>query len=350
MANQRYVGVGREANYGTAVAATKSYEDTGDDWERQTSPVTIDDTTRSAQQAALAHNYAQVVKGAQGSVVVGGYDNGLGPLWSILLGTATTPTAVPSTTTGRYGRNYRSTAEGSGASVTIRRGRVVRSTNWESETVEEWVYAGCVPTNFELAVSTDNPWMLTIGFDARTATRGGAAVAQTYHTVSQEFFHWAHTKLQIAAYNASGVLQAYEDFDEFGGFTLAGNLNLKTDDHPMSGSANKVKPVRQGLAEYSGTLSGGIYSTDLQTAVVDRFVDGEVCALRAVAQKNSTTAHDANILQVTLGRVRFTGSDPQSPPGSRGSSLDAPYMAFWGGGATESAVDIYVQNGDSTDN
>ena len=349
MANQRYVGVGRETAYGTAVAATKSFEDTGDDWERQTSPVVIADTTRSAQQAALAHNYAQVVKGAQGSIVIGNYDNGMGLLWSNLLGAATTPTAVPSTTTGRYGRNYRSTSEGEDSSLTIRRGRIVRSTNWETETVEEWAYAGCRPTNFELAVSTDNPWLVTIGYDARTATRGGAAVAQTYHSVSQEFFHWAHTKIQIAAYNASGVLQAWEDFDEFEGFTLTGNFNLKVDDHPMAGSANKIKPLRQGLPEYTGTLSGGKYTTDLQAAVVDRFVDGEVCALRAVAQKNSTTSTDANIFQVTLGRVRFTGSDPQSPPGQVGSMLDAPYMVFWGGGATEYAVDIYLQNGDSTD-
>ena len=349
MANQRYVGVGRETVYGTAVASTKSFEDTGDDWTLQTSPVTIAETTRSAQQAALAHNYAQVVKGASGSIVTGLYDNGLGLLLANLMGTATAPTAVAGSPNGRFGRNYRSTSEGEESSLTIRRGRIVRSTNWQSETVEEWAYAGCRPTNFELSVSTDNPWMLTIGYDARTAVRGGSAVAQTYHTVSQEFFHWAHTKVQLAAYNASGVLQAYEDFDEFDGFTLNGNFNLKVDDHPMAGSANKINPRRQGLAEYTGTLSGGRYSTDIQSAVVDRFRDGEVCALQVVAQKNSTTANAANIFQATLGRVRFTGSDPQSPPGQVGSTLDAPFMVFWGGGATESAVDLYLQNGDSTD-
>ena len=65
MANQRYVGVGRETAYGTAVASTKSFEDTGDDWTLQTSPVTIAETTRSAQQAALA---SQLRSGGQGSV------------------------------------------------------------------------------------------------------------------------------------------------------------------------------------------------------------------------------------------------------------------------------------------
>ena len=117
----------------------------------------------------------------------------------------------------------------------------------------------------------------------------------------------------------------------------------------MAGSANKINPRRQGLAEYTGTLSGGRYSTDVQAAVVDRFRDGEICALQVVAQKNSATAHDANIFRATLGRVRFTGSDPQSPPGQVGSTLDAPFMVFWSGGATESAVDLYLQNGDSTD-
>ena len=349
MANQRYVSVGRETTYATAVAGTKSYEDTADDWELQTTPVIITDTTRAAQQAPLAHNYAQVVKGAQGSLITGLYDNGLGLLLANLLGTATAPTAVPSTSTGRFGRNYRTTSEGDDSSFTVRRGRIVRSTDWSTESVEEWAYAGCRPTNFQLEVSTDNPWMLTIGFDANTGVRGGAAVAQTYHSVSQEFFHWAHTKIQIAAYNASGVLQAYEDFDEFDGFTLTGNFNLKVDDHPLAGSANKVNPKRIGLPEYTGTLSGGKYTTDLQTAVVDRFRSGDVCALRAVAQKNSTTAADANIFQATLARVRFTGSDPQSPPGQVGSMLEAPFSVFWGGGANDYAIDLYLQNGDSTD-
>ena len=130
MANQRYVNLGLETAYGTAVAGTKSFEDTGDDWELQVSPVTIADTTRSGQQAAMEHNYAQVVKGAQGSINIGLYDNGIGLLAANLLGEATAPTAVPSTTTGRFGRNYRSTAEGDDSSFTVRRGRIVRATNW----------------------------------------------------------------------------------------------------------------------------------------------------------------------------------------------------------------------------
>ena len=349
MANQRYVGVGQESVWGTAVAATKSFEDTADDWEAQTSPVMIEQTTRSAQQAALAHNYAQVVKGASGSINMGLYDNGVGLLHTNLWGTSTSPSPVDLTTTGRYGRNYRSSPEGPLTSLTIRRGRIVAATNWASETVEEWAYNGCRAATAELTVSTDNPWMFNIGFDAREGQRGGSAVAQTYHTVAQEFFHWAHTKIQIAAYNASGVLQAFEDFDEFDSFTFNADFGLKVDDHPLSGSANKIFQRREGLPAYTGSLSGGRYSSDVQTAVVDRFRNGEVCALRAVAQKNSTTAADANIFQLTLGRVRFTGSDPQSPPGTAGSTLDAPFTVFWGGGVNEFAVDIYLQNGDSTD-
>ena len=59
-----------------------------------------------------------------------------------------------------------------------------------------------------------------------------------------------------------------------------------------------------------------------QTAIVDRFRSQvKFVPFRQVAQKRSTTASDADILRVTLARVRFTGSDPQSPPGTRGSSL-----------------------------
>ena len=145
------------------------------------------------------------------------------------------------------------------------------------------------------------------------------------------------------------MLQAYEDFDQFDGFSLTGDFNLQVDKNPLSGSANKIQPKRLGKATYEGTLSGGTYTTALQTAIVDRFRSGEVCALQAVCQKRSTTAADADILRVTLARVRFTGSDPVSAPGTRGSSIEAPFKVFWSGASTDHAVDIYVQNGDSTD-
>ena len=340
MANQRYCNVGLESTYGTAVAGTKSYEDTGDDWVPVTSPVEIPETTRSGQQADLTHNYQQVVKGATGSINVAGYENGLGLLWANLLGYASAPTAVASTTNGRYGRTYRTTGEGSDASFTVRRGRILRSSTWGSESVEEWIYAGCRPTGFELSVSKDNPWMLKVNFDARTEERGGSAVAQTYHSVAQQFFNWTDTKIQI-----NDV-----DVDEFEGFSLTGNFNLFTDKHPLAGSANKMEPKAMGRASYEGSLSGGTYTADLQSVLYDNFVNGTPVKLAAVAQKRSTTAADADILRVTLGSVRFTGNAPSSPPGqSEGSVIEGPFKVFWPGASTDYAVEVYLQNGDSTD-
>ena len=199
MANQRYSNVGIEANYGTAVAGTKSFEDKGDTFTLQVEPVMVDETTRASQQTDLEHNYQQVVIGADGDLDIAFYDNGMGLICANLLGEATTPAAVSGTTNGRFGRNYRSTGEGDPSSLTIRKGRILTSNDWSTESVEEFIYAGCVPTNFELSVNRGEPWNLRVGYDARTATRGGAAVAQTYHTVAQQFFNWSTTKLQIAA-------------------------------------------------------------------------------------------------------------------------------------------------------
>ena len=340
MANQRYVNVGVETDYGTAVAGTKSFEDTGDDWVPVTSPVQIPETTRSGQQAALSHNYRQVVKGATGSLNVGFYDNGLGLLLANLLGYASAPTAVAGTTNGRYTRTYRTTGEGSSASFTVRRGRILRSGTWGSESVEEFIYAGCRPTGFELSVSKDNPWMLKVDFDAQSESRGGAAVAQTYHSVTQQFFNWDDTKIQI-----NDV-----DIDAFEGFSLTGSFNLYTDKHPLASSANKTLPLRMGMASYEGSLTGGTYKAELQTAVYDNFVNGTPVKLAAIAQKRSTTATDADILNVTLDAVRFTGNAPSSPPGqSEGSTIDAPFMVFWGGASTDHAVEVVLQNGDSSD-
>lgn len=340
MANQRYVNVGLESVYGTAVAGTKSYEDTGDDWVPVTSPVEIPETTRSAQQADLTHNFQQVVKGGSGSLNVGFYDNGLGLLLSNLLGYASSPAAVSGTTNGRYGRTYRTTAEGDNSSFTVRRGRILRASDWASESIEEFIYAGCRPTDFELSVSKDNPWMLKVGFDVRSSERGGAAVAQVYHSVTQQFFNWTDTKIQIND----------TDIDEFEGFNLTGNFNLYTDKHPLASSANKVHPLRQGRAEFEGQLSGGTYTADLQTVIYDNFINGTPVKLAAIAQKRSTTAADADILRVTLDEVRFLGNAPSSPPGqAEGSMIDAPFKVFWAGGATDYAVEIYLQNGDSSD-
>ena len=340
MANQRYVNVGLESVYGTAVAGSKSFEDTGDDWVPVTSPVEIPETTRSGQQADLTHNYQQVVKGATGSLNVGLYDNGLGLLFANLLGYASAPAAVSGTTNGRYTRQYRTTGEGSDASFTVRRGRIVRAGTWASESVEEWIYAGCRPTDFELSVSKDNPWMLKVGFDARTEERGGAAVAQTYHSVAQQFFNWTDTKIQIND----------TDIDEFEGFSLSGNFNLFTDKHPLTGSANKMNPKAMGKASYEGSLTGGTYTADLQSVLYDNFVNGTPVKIDAVAQKRSTTASDADIFRVTLAEARFTGNAPSSPPGqSEGSMIEGPFKVFWGGGSTDYAVEITLQNGDSTD-
>ena len=346
-ANDRYASLGVETTAGTAVAATRSYEDTGDDWQVVPSPVEIGETTRAAQQAALAHNYQQTLEKVTGSINTGLYNSGVGLLLSNLLGAATAPAAVTSTTNNRFGRNYRSTAGGDTSSFTVRRGRSSRDANWEGESIEEFVYAGCVISGFELSVSSNSPWMLKVNFEGMTETPGGSAVAQLYPPIGAgaslvRFFSWQNTSISVG-----GVA-----LDKFGGFTLTGNYNLDAAIKPLNSSSNIKKPLRQGLPTLEGSLSAGVYSADAKTAVYDRFRSGEVVSLVAEAKMDPTAGitddHSRDIFRVTLAQVRFTGATPQGAPGSK-TMIEGPFKVFWDGGASSYAVDLYLQNSERTD-
>ena len=345
--NARYASLGAETTYGTAVAATRSFQDTGDDWTVVPSPVEIGETTLAAQQTDLAHNYQMTLEKVTGSINTGLYNNGVGLLLANLLGSATTPAAVPSSTNARFGRTYATSAEGDSTSFTVRRGRSSRQANWESETIEEFVYAGCVISEFELSVSANNPWMLSVTFVGQTEATGGAATAQLYPPFGTgatlvAFFSWQNTSLSIG-----GVA-----LDKFEGFTLTGSYNLDEAIKTLNSSANIQKPLRMGRPTFEGTLSGGTYSTDAKTAVYDRFRAGELTSIVAEAKRDPTTGvsadHSRDIFRVSLGQCRFTGTTPVSAPGSR-TMIEGPFKVFWDGASASSAVSIYLQNAERTD-
>ena len=346
-ANDRYASLGAETSYGTAVAATRSYEDTGDDWQVVASPVQVGETTRAAQQTDLAHNYQQTLEKVTGSLNTAVYNNGVGLLFANLLGEATTPAAVTSTSNNRYGRNYRSEAAGDTTSFTVRRGRSSRTANWESEAIEEFIYSGCVISGFELSVAANNPWMLKVNFEGQSETPGGSAVAQLYPPIGTgaslvRFFSWQNTSVSVGG----------ATLDKFGGFTLTGNFNLDTAIKPLNSSSNIAKPLRQGLATLEGTLSAGVYSADVKTAVYDRFRSGELASIVVEAKMDPTSGitddHSRDIFRVTLAQCRFTGTTPSGAPGSK-TMLEGPYKVFWDGSSTSHAVDIYLQNAERTD-
>ena len=333
----RYCGIGEETAYGTAVAATRSFEDTGDDWTLDNQPVEQRDTTRVGAQALLEHNRRWARRGASGSINVPLYDRGLGLLFANLIGTATTPTAVPSTTTARFGRNYRSSAQGDGSSFTVRRGRSVRTAATHAEGIEEFVYAGCVPVSANLSCASGEKWMLAVSFDAQSEETGGSAVTQAYAT-AQQFFDWRDTR----------VLIDDTEVPWFGNFSLDMAFNLDTAIHTFSGTSNKQKPNRVGVPTYTGTLDSPVYTDTLKTALYDKFRAGDTVKIEVVAQKASSSAADADILRITLAKAQWSGSTPQGAPGSN-TAITGGFEVLHSGLSTDYAVDIYLQNLDSTD-
>ena len=333
----RYCGIGEETNYGVAVAATRSFEDTGDDWTLDNQPVEVRDTTRVGAQAILEHNRRWARRGATGSINVPGYDRGQGLLWTNLLGVATTPTSVPSTSTARFGRYYRSSAVGDNTSLTVRRGRSVRTAATHAEGIEEFVYAGCVPVSANISVASGEKWMFGVTFDAQSEATGGSAVTQAY-PASQQFFDWRDTR----------VLIDDTEVPWFGNFSLDMSFNLDVGIHTFSGTSNKQKPNRVGVPTYTGTLDSPVYTDTLKTALYDKFRAGDTVKIEVVAQKASATAADADILRVTLGHCQWSGSTPQGAPGSN-TAISGGFEVLHTGASTDYAVEVYLQNLDSTD-
>ena len=333
----RYCGLGEETVYGTAVAATRSFEDTGDDWTLDNQPVEVRDTTRVGAQALLEHNRRYAMRGASGSINIPVYENGLGLLWSNLLGTATTPAAVASTTRARFSRNYRSSAAGDNSSFTVRRGRSYRVAATAADAIEEFIYAGCVPVSANLSLASGDKWMLGVTFDAQSEATGGSAVTQAY-PAAQQFFDWRDTRLLI-----DGTEVPY-----FGNFSLDMGFNLDTAIYTFSGTSNKQKPTRVGVPTFTGTLDAPVYTDTLKTSLYDKFRAGDTVSIVLEATKGATAAADQDILRITLARCQWSGSTPQGSPGAN-TAISGGFEVLHSGASTDYAVEVYLQNGESTD-
>ena len=343
MSVSQYCALAAETTYGTWVTPTRSFRDTGDDWTVVNEPVRIDDSYYVGQQGPLVQDHQNVLVGATGSINIGLADNGMGLILANLLGVATTPVAVTSTANNRFGRTYSTNGEGSGRSFSVARGRGRRSADLQTETVEEFRYAGSVPTGFEFSVSRGAPWMFMTSFDAQSESPNNAATAQIYTSVgTQRYFGWQHT----------GVTVGGTTLQEFESFNISGEFNMDVDYNTLNSSSNKLKPLRINRASFTGTLSGG-YSANVQTNVYDIFRSGEAAALQVEAKFNpagytGADDHSRNIIRFMLPQVIFTGGTPSNPLGSR-PTFEAPFEAFWDGNTANPLMSIYLQNAERTD-
>lgn len=342
--NTKYCNVAEQSAWGTPQNGTKSFEIRGDTFAQVFKPVEAGETTYYQQQGKLPHNWQQTLEKVTGEMDMVVYRAGQGLVWKNLLGAASTPAAVTSTTNGRYSRTYTTTADGSGTLLTAHIGRVRRTANNEAYESEQFTYDSLMCSGFELGVSADNPWTLKPGFVGRAETTGGAAVAQTYPTLTDAgFFSWQTTALSVGG----------SAFDVFNGCNIQANYNLNDAIKTLQNSSNILKPLRKGLPAITGTLSGGLYSTDVANDLYSKARSGEAveieleCKIRPAGYVASPAVdHSLDILRVTLPTCRLLGNTPSGPPGST-TMIEMPFEVQWSG--TGAMMSVYLQNGEQTD-
>ena len=344
--NSKYFGLGEETAWGTAVAATRSFEIRNDDFVQVFSPEEVGETTYASQEGELPHNSAMTLEKVTGSIDAAFYRHGQGLLLKGLLGAATTPAAVTGSTNARHTRTYTTTPDGPTNSYTGRVGRSRRVSDLSSEEVEEFVYTGLVIGGWEIKAERGSPLSLMVNFVGKEETPGGAAVAQTYPALTDAgFFQSSNAGLSVA-----GVA-----VDEFSGLTITADYKLNDAKKTLNSDANIIRPIRQGIPEVSVSLSGGIYSSDVATDLYAKLRSGEGVAVSLTCKQrpagytaNPPLDHSLDILTINLGNVFLTGGNPTGAPGSP-VAIDLEGKAQWGGAPTDHLVEIVLQNSETTD-
>ena len=346
--NAKYVSVGVETAPGTAVAGTRTYQDTADDWVVEAEPIMIDTSLYAGQQADLSHNFQQSLKRVTGSIDTGFYNKGMSPLINHLLGFSTPVAQVNSTSNARQGRTHRTTGDGDNSSLTVRRGRGRRLADWSDGVIEEFIYAGCVASGFTLGLANKrSPWKLTVPFVGMTETPGGAAVATLYAPVGAlatndaiALFSGKNTSITVGGTAAPAIND----------FTLTGAFQLAEPD-PLNTEENIEKPFRQGKPEFTGSFTATY--TDETRVFHERYRDGGLVSIVAECKQDpgataQTQDHSRDILRITLAECRITNSVVSGPPDNP-TNINCEYKVFWGGGASDYAVELYIQNSETSD-
>ena len=334
----RSLQLGVESTYNTAVSPTKAFEVTNDDWALARQAIEQRDTDRVGAAALLEHNQRWTNMGAGGSIQMAVYDNGMGLLFANIFSTKTAPAAVTSTTQNKRHRTYQVNATHPAASFTARRVRDrVNATSGAGE-LEEFTYAGCVPTAINFALGQKEKMTLGVTFDGASEASGGSATAAVYHATAQE--QWIADDCKI-------TLDGTE-LPWFNNFSLDIAYAWKTDMYTFSGTGNKQKPVQQGVPVITGSLGSPAYTDTLKADLYDKFRAGESVPLIVELAKGSTSAPDQDILRFSLPQIRFGGNTPQGS-GQDITMIEGPFEALHTGASSNFPLTIYLQNDDAAD-
>ena len=310
------VTIGEEASYSSTAIGTRGVLTRSDNWSDEVQEISADGA-RAGRQAMFPSQNIHVFTGGSGQIEVPMTVSGMSMICRHLLGAAAIA-SVSKTTGKRF--TVASSPAGPKGSYTFWVRRVASDGKKHSS-----IYSGCMVTGWTLACSTGQAAVLTVNYDfADSSTTVGDTPANEPVPVYSDgrVYTWVDLALSVDG----SPFAVVTDFE----FTV--NNMLNTDRRYLKGTRVKSEPVRQGVPEFSGTMTAHLDDTGRELA--DKWAGDGTFALTA-----TFTAADVNIASdpsadtvmptavLTLPVVKPTGSTPQFSLDSL-TEISVPFMAY----------------------
>ncbi|MBB1251841.1 phage tail tube protein [Streptomyces alkaliterrae] len=291
MALDASIGIGEEAEYGSAATAITGYEGKADSWK--VAREFIESVGfRAGMQTARADRRNIINMGGEGELEVDILDVGAADLLRAAFDRYTFSDSVDGVRT----HVFETAATMDSPSFTA---QMVRPT--AEGTPVAYRHVGCMAKEFTLSAEVENPVTVTVGFDFQDVAHTrvpGEQIAPQYPEGGRPY-DWSRTAITL---NRGGVSVGVDA----GKFELTGDRGLKTDRRFLRGTALKKRPVRAAVPTYEGTMEGEF--TDASVPLYEDFLSGAVLGLRVDLE--GLTPHTS--LSVECPAIQFTGESPEA--------------------------------------
>lgn len=295
-----YAIFAKEGTYNTAPASGWREIEVKTDGHKTKREPLIYSGIRQRRAAPAASGRRMIDKGAEGSIEVGAFANGLGIF--LRAGASTASSALVGGSSVAYKQTYTWTAAGVPVANSF------SSEFWRDRrdgTLDVFTYTGGKVTTVELSSDLDAHVMWKLGVNYAHGKRTSPAPTRTPTLVTPDFIYaWpdgTHTLTPSGGSPTDLGISSYS-------VTLPNELD--TEDYQLKASAPKATPTVKAQREPSGSLS---WRYD-DPAYYDGFLAGQQFSLVSVWQSTDYIDSDEEIyasMTVTIPCIEFSGDDPE---------------------------------------
>ncbi|MFF7990337.1 phage tail tube protein [Kitasatospora xanthocidica] len=290
MALDASIGIGAEAEYGTAATAITGYEGKADSWKVSREFVESIGF-RAGLQTARADRRNIVNMGGEGEIEVDLLDVGAADLLRAVFDKHTSTEK-----TGFVTHVFETSTYSGAPSWTA---QMVRPT--VEGTRVAYRHVGCTATEFTFAADLKGAVSLKVSFDFQDVSHSKvpAQILAPVYPAEARAYDWTRTAITLTR----GGVSAPWDSSKF---ELKADLGLKTDRRFLRGTPLKKRPVRAAVPSFEGSSEGEF--TDTTLLLYEAFLAGEVFGL-AVDLVGLTPGTS---MRWELPAVQLTGESPEA--------------------------------------